>query len=74
MKEEMLRDHLAQAERRVTQLAELIRKEMMLIAELEEVGSDTAVVRAFLKTCQGLYEMHVVDRDRLLHKLEDRRI
>jgi hypothetical protein len=69
MDQEILQQHLFQAEEHVALGERHIERQHELIAELEREGHDTANAKDLLATFEGLQEMHVADRDRLRQKM-----
>ena len=62
-------DHLALAERHVTQGDLHLTAQRLRIAELERDGHPTALARELLDKLAGLQRLHVADRDRLRRDL-----
>jgi hypothetical protein len=67
----MISEHLAQAERYVSQGGRHIMHQMEFIAELESGGHDTTQAKNLLKLFEELQTSHIADRDRLQKELDE---
>ncbi|MBP1884323.1 hypothetical protein [Sinorhizobium mexicanum] len=62
----VIEQHLAQAERHVTDAIRHLKKQRTILDELERDGHDTSLAGELLATFEALYESHLADRDRLI--------
>jgi hypothetical protein len=67
----MVEDHLARAERHVTEGEADVARQTKLVAKMEQEGHDTCEARASLALFKEMQELHVADRDRLRKELAD---
>jgi hypothetical protein len=66
---EDLKRELAQAERHVAEGKEHIDRQMVIIAELERDGHDTATAKEFLATLKQTQQLHESHRQHVLSEL-----
>jgi hypothetical protein len=71
MDRQMLKDHLAQIERQLAEVALRIEKQKALISRLEAAGHDTAQATFLLQQALGLHALHQTHRDRLKRSLAE---
>ena len=71
MEQAMVADHLAKAERHVTEGEAHVARQTKLVAKMEQEGYDTCEARASLALFKEMQELHVADRDRLRKELVD---
>jgi hypothetical protein len=71
MDKTMILDHLALAERHVTEGLGRIARQKQVIINLMDGGHDTTVARSLLATFEDVLEMHIADRDRLKKELAE---
>ena len=69
MDRQTMLEHLAMAERHVTEGEIHLSRQRALVAELDRDGHDTADARAILATMLETQRLHVEDRDRMLTEL-----
>jgi hypothetical protein len=69
MDKAMILDHLAIAERHVTQGCGHIAQQKRVILDLANGGHDTSMARSLLVSFEDVQRMHVADRDRLKREL-----
>jgi len=69
MDQQMLLDHLKQAEQHVSLSEGHVALQQRIVADLERDGHDTTNARTLLKTFEDLQVQHLRHRDRLLHEL-----
>ena len=69
MDRQTMLEHLAMAERHVTEGEVHLSRQRALVAELDRDGHDTADARAILATMLETQRLHVEDRDRILKEL-----
>ena len=67
--ERMLR-HLKEAEQHVQNGEELLKRQRVLVDELDRDGHDTSTAREVLRTLEQSQSMHIADRDRVLEEVE----
>jgi hypothetical protein len=65
----MLQEHLAQAERHVSEGERNATQQRELIARLERDGYDTGEARRQLRQFEAWLALHIADRDRLRKEL-----
>jgi hypothetical protein len=65
----MLQEHLAQAERHVSEGERNATQQRELIARLERDGCDTGEARRQLRQLEAWLALHIEDRDRLRKEL-----
>ena len=65
----MIREHLAQAERHVSEGERNATRQRELIARLERDGCDTGEARRQLRQLEARLALHIEDRDRLRKEL-----
>ena len=66
----MLEEHLAIAERDISEGAEHLAKQQELIDKLAQNNHDTTGARAVLTTMRETQAIHIADRDRILMELQ----
>jgi hypothetical protein len=66
----MLFDHLALAERHISQGERHVRRQRELVAQLSRDGHDIAQARSLLTQFEEMLALHKADRDRLLRELQ----
>ncbi len=71
MDRSMVLDHLALAERHVTEGEQHVNRQRELVAELRRKGKDTFLAQQVLQQFQELLHLHVTDRDRLRRELQE---
>jgi hypothetical protein len=71
MDKSMIQDHLAIAERHVTEGLRHIAHQKRIIVDLTNGGHDTSVARSLLGNFEDVLKMHIADRDRLKKELAD---
>jgi hypothetical protein len=69
MDRQTMLQHLAMAERHVTEGEIHLSRQRPLIAELDRDGHDIADARTILATMLETQQLHVEDRDRMLKEL-----
>jgi hypothetical protein len=69
MDRQTMLEHLAMAERHVTEGEIHLSRQRALVAEWDRDGHDTADARAILATMLETQRLHVEDRDRMLKEL-----
>ena len=67
----LIEDHLAQAERHVSEGEGHIARQREIVATLEHDGHDTVAARATLAQFEDVQRLHVADRDRLRRELSE---
>jgi len=70
----MIEDHLALAERHVTEGEQHVAEQRARVAALDRDGHDTTESLLLLSQFQELQELHVADRDRLKKELMEFRL
>ena len=65
MDRQILKEHLALAERHVREGAEHVARQRQIIAELERDGHDATEARRMLATFETTQAMHVADLERI---------
>lgn len=65
----MIVEHLAMAERHVSEGLAHVERQKRIIADLERDGHDAGEARALLESFVELQELHEQDRDRLRREL-----
>jgi hypothetical protein len=65
----MLEDHLALAERHVSEADGHVGRQLQRVLELERDGHDTQQARELLRQFSDLRALHIADRDRLRAEL-----
>jgi hypothetical protein len=71
MDRSMILDHLAIAERHVTEGLRHISHQKQIIIDLTNGGHDTSIARSLLDDFEDVLKMHIADRDRLKKELAD---
>ncbi|MGY8711956.1 hypothetical protein RAD16_39995 [Bradyrhizobium sp. 18BD] len=66
----MLQDHLAIAERHISEGAEHLARQQELIDRLANHNHDTSGALAVLRTMRETQAIHIADRDRIMQELE----
>jgi hypothetical protein len=69
MDRQRLQQHLDEAEEHVAQAEQHVAQQQALVARLERVGLPTATARRVLALLEESRDLHIIDRDRLRHKL-----
>ena len=69
MDKALIRDHLALAERHVSQGYRHVAHQKQIICDLENGGHDTTTARSLLGNFEDVLRMHIADRDRLKKEL-----
>lgn len=67
----MVEAHLAQADRHVHRGDEIITEQKQRVAELERDGHDTKAARELLALFEEVQRVHLADRNRLRHELNE---
>jgi hypothetical protein len=67
--EELLREHLQQAEAHIAQGEQLIAKQKAILSKLEQVGGGGLAARSLLNELEEAQAMHLAHRDGLCRKL-----
>ena len=71
MDKSLIRDHLALAERHVSQGRRHIAHQKKIISDLTDGGHDTALAQSLLADFEDVLRMHIADRDRLKKDLAE---
>jgi hypothetical protein len=71
MDKALILDHLALAERHVTEGRRHIAQQKRVILDLMNGGHDTSVARSLLVNFEDVLKMHIADRDRLKRELAE---
>jgi hypothetical protein len=69
MDKNMMLNHLAQAERHVSEGLMHIARQKQIIVKLMKAGHDTTMARSLLVNFEDVLENHIADRDRLKKEL-----
>ena len=71
MNKQILLDHLALAERHVSEGETHVARQRELVAKLERGDHETGLARALLQKFEELLAIHKVDRDRLRGEVQN---
>ena len=72
MNRQTLKNHLAEVERQLAELAVRIEKQRALLRRLEASRRDTAAATFLLEQALGLQKLHESHRERLTRELEQK--